>query len=173
MSKRVVVAFPRVESAVEWKEILSVRERFDPLAGRISPHLTLVFPFEDAMSDAGLEQHLRSVATHLQGFSVVLREITGHDNEYLFLNVKHGNDALIHLHDALYTGALAAHRVRMHTFVPHVTVGRLSPKELPAALDVTAGLTSAIHAKVDTISVYRVEPDGMRPVLLELPLGAP
>jgi len=173
MPKRVVVAFPKIESAIEWKQLLSVRERFDPLAGRIAPHLTLVFPFEDTMSDLALEQHLRNVVTDLPRFPVTLREITAHENEYLFLNVKRGNDALIHLHDALYTGALAAHRVRMHTFVPHVTVGRLLPEDLPAALDATADVTSAIHANVDTISVYRIEPDGMRPALFELPLKTP
>ena len=173
ISKRVVVAFPRVESAAEWKQILSVRDRFDPLAGAIAPHLTLVFPFADALSDAALEQHLRSVVTDLPRFPLVLRDITAHENEYLFLNVKRGNDELIHLHDALYTGALAPHHVRMNTFVPHVTVGRLPADELAAALDATAGLTGAIHASVDSISVYRVEPEGTRPVLLELPLRAP
>src|SRR5437879_652549 len=132
--KRVVVAFPRIESAVEWRQILSVRDRFDPLAGTIAPHLTLVFPFEDAMSDSALQEHLRSAVSGLQGFAVSLREITAHDDEYLFLNVKRGNDELIHLHDVLYTQALAAHRVRMHTYVPHVTVGRLPPEDLAAAL---------------------------------------
>jgi 2'-5' RNA ligase len=170
MSKRVVVAFPRVESAGEWRQILSVRDRFDPLAGAIPPHLTLVFPFEDALSDVALEQHLRSVVTDVPCFPVVLREITAHDDQYLFLNVKRGNDELIQLHDALYGGALAAHRLRVNTFVPHVTVGRLPADQLPAALAATADLTGAIHASVDTISVYRIEPDGMRPVLLELPL---
>jgi 2'-5' RNA ligase len=171
--KRVVVAFPRIESAVEWTQVMSVRSRFDPLAGKIAPHLTLVFPFEDPMSDSALEQHLRSAVSELQGFAITLREVTLHENEYLFLNVKRGNGALIVLHDILYGGALAAHRVRMHTFVPHLTVGRLSPNDIAAALEATSGLTSAIHAKVDSVSVYRIEPDGRRPVLFELPLGAP
>jgi 2'-5' RNA ligase len=173
MSKRVVVAFPKVESAVEWRPIVSARDRFDPLARSIAPHLTLVFPFEDAMSNVALERHIRNAVASVRAFPVVLREITAHENEYLFLNVKQGNDVLVHLHDVLYSGMLAAHRVRLHTFVPHVTVGRVSPEELPVALAATAELTGAIHASVDSVSVYRIEPDGMRAVILELPLGAP
>jgi 2'-5' RNA ligase len=170
MPRRVVVTFPRIESAVEWEQLLSVRERLDPLAGKIAPHLTLVFPFDDPMSDRALEQQLRNVVTDLPPFPITLCEITAHEGEYLFLNVKRGNDALVQLHDSLYTGALAAHRSRLHTFVPHLTVGRLAPADLPAALDATADLTSAIQANVDNISVYRIEPDGTRPVLFELPL---
>jgi 2'-5' RNA ligase len=168
--KRAIVAFPRIEDTAEWRQILSVRARFDPLAGRIAPHLTLVFPFEDALPDVALERHLRRVAAGVQVFPVVLREITVHEGEYLFLNVKQGNDALIHLHDVLYSGALAAHRLRTHTFVPHVTVGRLPPKALPAALDATADLTAAIPAQVHAISLYRIDLEGERPTLLELPL---
>ncbi|MEO8184969.1 MAG: 2'-5' RNA ligase family protein [Deltaproteobacteria bacterium] len=172
MPKRAVVAFPRIERGQEWDEILSVRNRFDPLAGKIEPHLTLVFPFEDNLSDVALEQHLRKATIALARFPVTLGEITAHENEYLFLNVKHGNDALVQLHDVLYTGGLARHRVRMHTFVPHMTVGRVLPQDLPAALAATAALTSPVHAHVDAITAYQIEPDGIRSILFELPLPA-
>lgn len=171
--KRVVVAFPTIADASAWAQVMAVRERFDPLAGRIAPHLALVFPFQDPMSDRVLEAHLRSAASQVQRFAITLGEVTAHENEYLFLNVKRGNDAVVHLHDALYTGALAPHRVRMHTFVPHVTVGRLAADELAAALDDSSALTSAIAAAVDAISVYRIEADGTRPVLFEVPLAQP
>ena len=171
--KRVVVAFPRIEDAAEWNQILSVRDRFDPLAGKVAPHLTLASPFEDSRSDLALEQHLRTALADVHGFAVTLRGVTVHEGEYLFLNVKRGNDALVLLHDTLYAEVLAAHRVRTHTFVPHVTIGRLSGKDLPVALDATSGLTSTIQATVGSVSVYRVEADGTRPVLFELPLLPP
>jgi 2'-5' RNA ligase len=172
MSKRVVVTFPAVESPAAWSEILAVRARFDPLAGAIAPHFTLVFPFDDGMSDDALEQHLRTVAAGARAFPVLLRGITAHEGEYLFLNVKQGNDAILALHDALYRGPLAAHHLRTNTFVPHITVGRLAPLALSAALDATASLTSAIHARVEGLSVYAIEPDGMRRVLADVPLPA-
>jgi 2'-5' RNA ligase len=44
------------------------------------------------------------------------------------LNIGRGNDEVMQLHDVLYSGALATHHVRRHTFVPHVTVGRVRQK---------------------------------------------
>src|ERR1043166_925874 len=141
--KRYVVAFPRIADADAWQEILSVRERFDPLARELPPHLTLVFPFEDALSDAALVEHVRGVVAGFHCFPVTFRDITVHENEYLFLNVKRGNDALVALHDALYTGPLARHLVPLHTYVPHVTVGRLPAHQLAAALEATSAITRA------------------------------
>jgi 2'-5' RNA ligase len=165
-----VVTFPKIDNVAEWSNILAVRDRYDPLAVSIAPHLTLVFPFEDHVSDRALHEHVLGAVSIIPSFGVTLCGITAHENAYLFLNVKRGNDQLIHLHDVLYSGPLAAHHVRMHTFVPHMTVGRLSPGELTAALDATSGFTSPIHADVAAVSVYRIEPDGSRPVLFEIAL---
>jgi 2'-5' RNA ligase len=173
MEKRVIVAFPRIENPAGWAEVLSARERFDPLAGLVEPHLTLVSPFEDPMSDATLEQHVRTAISELKSFAVTLRDVTVHENEYLFLNVERGNDLLVELRDALYARPLAVHLSRTNIFVPHVTVGRLPTKDLPAAIEATAGLTTAIAATVSSVSVYRIDADGRRPILLEVPLAAP
>ena len=170
MEERVVVAFPRIQSVHEWAEILSVRDRFDPLARRIPAHITLVFPFESTMSNFELETHLRELAAHSRRFSVIFRGITAHEDEYLFLNVRRGNDEVMQLHDVLYSGALAMHHVRRHTFVPHVTVGRVRPEEVPEALDATAGVNTPIEANIEAIAVYAVQGDGARPVLFELEL---
>jgi 2'-5' RNA ligase len=131
-----------------------------------------VFPFEDPISDRDLEAHLQALASQVSAFDVTLAGITAHENEYLFLNVKRGNDAVIHLHDVLHSGALAGHLVRSHTFVPHITVGRVSSRELAAALDRTSALTGPIAAQVNSISAYRIELNGSRTDLFELPLAA-
>ena len=136
---------------------MSVRERFDPLAPLIAAHLTLVFPFEDSMSDHVLAKHIRGRVAPEPGFAVTFQGITAHDDEYLFLNVKRGNDELIRLYATLHTGALAAHRSRRHTFLPHVTVGRLRSSELDAALDATAELSDEIVATVDSVSLLLIE----------------
>jgi len=170
--RRVVVAFPHIVDQAEWTQVLAVRDRYDPLAASVRPHLTLVFPFEDPISDRDLEAHLQPLASQAPAFDVTLAGITAHENEYLFLNVKRGNDAVIHLHDVLYSGALAGHLVRSHTFVPHITVGRVSSRELAAALEVTSAVTGPIAAQVNSISAYRIEQNGSRTDLFELPLGA-
>jgi 2'-5' RNA ligase len=173
MRKRYVVAFPKVVDVGAWQEILSVRERFDPLARDVPPHLTLVFPFEDPLPDAALEEHVRSVLCGVDRFRVVLRDITAHENEYLFLNVKRGNDALVALHDALYTGPLACHLLRLHTYVPHVTVGRVRADQLAAALDATSAITRVHEAIVDTISIRAVDGAGKRIAVFDVPLSEP
>lgn len=170
MEKRVIVAFPTIQSVDEWAEILSVRDRFDPLARKIPAHITLMFPFESAMSNSELESHLRELVAQSRRFSVVFRGITAHENEYLFLNVKRGNDELVQLHDVLYSRALATHHVRRHTFVPHVTVGRVRSEELPEALEATADVNRPIQASIEAIAVYAVQDNGVRPVLFELGL---
>jgi 2'-5' RNA ligase len=168
--KRVVVSFPKIDNLGEWAQVLAVRDQYDPLASAIAPHLTLVFPFEDSLSDSALHAHVARMVSDIPCFAVMLGEITAHENEYLFLNVKRGNDQLIHLHDALYSGVLASHLARSLTFVPHITVGRLSPGHLPTALESTRAFTSPIHARVDTVSAYLVDTDETRPVLFEIPL---
>lgn len=170
MKKRVVVAFPRIQSVHEWAEILSVRDRLDPLARKIPAHITLVFPFESAMSDFALETHLRELVAQSPRFSVVFQGITAYENEYLFLNIRRGHDEVVQLHDVLYSGALAIHRVRRHTFVPHVTVGRIRSEELSEALEATAGVNRPIKANIEAIAVYAVQGDGVRLVLFELEL---
>ena len=169
--RRVIVAYPQVADPAAWAPVLAVRERFDPLASRIAPHLTLVFPFEDAMSDDELRAHIRQATSAVPAFDVSFAGITAHENEYLFLNVKRGNDTLIQLHDTLYSAALARHLVRRNTFVPHITVGRVSVQGLSAALQATANLVSPIDARVDRLSVYRIEQNGQRTDLFEQPLG--
>ena len=42
----------------------------------------------------------------LHPFNIVLKGVTGSEEEYLFLNVKVGNDQIIELHDKLYSGLL-------------------------------------------------------------------
>ena len=170
MKERVVLAVPRIQSVQEWAEILSVRDRLDPLARKIPAHITLVFPFESAMSDFELETHLRELVAQSRRFSVVFQGITAYENEYLFLNIRRGNDEVIQLHDVLYSGALAMHHVRRHTFVPHVTVGRVRSEEISEALEATAGVNRPIQASIEAIAVYAVQGDGVHPVLFELEL---
>lgn len=172
MAKRALIAFPRIASPAAWAGISSFRERFDPLAKLVPAHLTLVFPFEDGMSDLALQQHVQRIAEQERSFAITLQGITAHHGEYLFLNVKRGNDSLVHLHDTFYTGALAAHLDRRHTFFPHVTVGRIRPEELDRALEAAAELSGEIQATVETLSMCRIDADQIRLVFeLELRLA--
>jgi 2'-5' RNA ligase len=152
--------------------IEDLRRRYDPLAALLPAHLTLVFPFESALPASALAAHVRAVAAGRTPFPLALREVTGHDGEYLFLNVKCGNDELIALHDGLYTGLLAPYLEPDHTFLPHATVGRL-----PDAASFRAALADArrldLHhdTVVRDICAYTIAPDGSRTIVCRVSLG--
>lgn len=48
MSLRTIMIFPDLENM---EVIDNVREKYDPLAKYVRPHITIVFPFEDEMSN--------------------------------------------------------------------------------------------------------------------------
>ena len=48
MSKRAIILFPKFCSNTDL--IQDIRDRYDPLASKIAPHITLVFPFESEIS---------------------------------------------------------------------------------------------------------------------------
>src|SRR5690349_16746674 len=99
--RRVIVTFP---PSGDVARLAILRERFDPLARLVPPHITLVHPFADDISDGELRAHVEDATRGLPAFPVRLSGITGAEGEYVFLNVKQGNDALIELRDRLYAG---------------------------------------------------------------------
>ena len=157
-----IVTFPEFQP--EQRTLIDrLRAAYDPLASAIAPHITLVFPFEAPLSHDDLLTHMRAVAevAAIAPFEIVLRGVTGQEDEYLFLNVKRGNDQIIALHDRLYTGPLAAYRSPRHTYTPHLTVGRLSTGErFAAALDAASTLTETFHSKVREITACRISASG-------------
>jgi 2'-5' RNA ligase len=98
--------------------------------------------------------------------------MTGHEGEYLFLNVKEGNDRLIALHDCLYSDLLSPFLLAEHTFVPHLTVGRL-PNESAwrSAVSEVCKLSINEQFLVTSVSIYVVESDGRRWVESSVMLG--
>ena len=162
MVTRALVAFPYVEQI---EVIQRLREMYDPLATSIAPHMTLVFPFESPFTTTELAEHITKAVASFEPFSIRLQGISGHAGEYLFLNVKRGNDQLIELHDRLYGGLLAPFLRAESTYTPHLTVGRLPDADaFHAALDEARQMTAAFDAIVKEVAVYRIEPGSARPV---------
>ncbi|MEA4914205.1 MAG: 2'-5' RNA ligase family protein [Christensenella sp.] len=154
--KRAIVLFPKFENI---DAIQAVRERFDPLASFIAPHITLVFPFESELSTQEIGDHVRRAIEGVKRFPVQLSSVTGDFRDgYLFLNVKRGNDEIIDLHDRLYRGVLEQYLFRKVTYCPHVTVGRLEqPTEFDQALEELAGFSEQFKVEIDRISVESID----------------
>ncbi|HEX6799173.1 MAG TPA: 2'-5' RNA ligase family protein [Ktedonobacterales bacterium] len=165
VSPRAIVIFPDLPTPT-LDAIQAVRRDYDPLAEVIPPHLTLVFPFTSSLPAQLLEPHMTHIARSVGPFKLELAEVTGSENEYLFLNVKRGNDELIALHDRLYTGPLSQHSDPRFTYTPHLTVGRIADRTAFAAAldDARARLPHIFGTTVRAISAYRLGAEGGRAI---------
>lgn len=149
-----------------------LRAAYDPLAPLIAPHITLTFPFSSTIALNDLLSHLRAVIAPTAPFEIELRGVTGHQDEWLFLNVKRGNDQLIALHDRLYTGPLAPYLQQRYTYVPHLTVGHLAPDQpFEAALTEAVRVGDTFQTTVREIMLYRIADNSDRHERYNVPLG--
>jgi 2'-5' RNA ligase len=154
MFKRAIVIFPKFN---ELHLIHQLRVQFDPLVNIIEPHITLVFPFESTLSAERLQTHIRQAVQGIGSFPIQLHDITGSEGEYLFLNVKRGNDQLIELHDRLYSSVLAGYLLVEHAFIPHLTVGRLANKPaFLSALEEARKVSTVFQTVIEEVTVYQV-----------------
>lgn len=169
--KRVIVIFPTIEEPDQLAAIADLRRRYDPLADLVQPHITLVFPFESEITGRKLRDHVRTCVQSIAPFRARLSQVTGHEGEYLLLNVKHGNDDLVALHDLLYGGPLAQYLSTEYTFVPHLTVGRIADKQVwREAVQLSSAVSILVEFVVSEVSVYEIEPSGTRSLTVVVPL---
>jgi 2'-5' RNA ligase len=155
---RAVHLFPVFSNA---HAIELLRAKYDPLVNYIAPHVTLVFPFESVIATEDLRVHLKQSTVGLKPFRLVMTGVTGADEEYLFLNVKVGNDQIVQLHDKLYGGILRHHLNRSLTYTPHLTVGRMNDKDaFDLALAETEGWNEVFETTVDEFVVENIDEHG-------------
>lgn len=153
--KRAIILFPSFDIII----IKSIREKYDPLANCIAPHITIVFPFESDISTDDLKSHFNKVLEGMKKFNVQLKDFTGDFREgYLFLNVKKGNDNIIKLHDKLYSGILENFLFRKVTYCPHLTVGRFHQQiEFDKALDELSCYDESFETVIDKIYIENID----------------
>ncbi|GMA61224.1 2'-5' RNA ligase family protein [Alicyclobacillus fastidiosus] len=153
------------------QSIDALRAKYDPLFNLIPPHITLVFPFESAMTVDAITEHIRKSVGRMEPFRIVMAGISGADEEYLFLNVKVGNDLLIDLHNKLYTGVLRKHLNRWFTYYPHLTIGRINDKQVfQSALEDTAEFSETFETVVLEIVLERIDDTGRSIIERTIPL---
>lgn len=116
-----------------------------------------------------------AAAHEVPPFELELRGVTGHEDEYLFLNVKRGNDDVIFLRDGLLRREpFAAGLDPSVTYLPHVTVGRVGNRErFRDALAVARQYGESLVVPVNEIHAYRIDAVNSREVVASVPLGGP
>ncbi len=154
--KRAIILFPSFDNM---NSIKRIREKYDPLANYIAPHITIVFPFDSEISTDDLRVHFNKALKGVKKFYVQLNGFTGDFRDgYLFLNVKKGNDNIIELHDKLYSETLESFLFKKVTYCPHLTVGRLQqPVEFDKVMDELACYGESFETVIDKIYVENIE----------------
>jgi 2'-5' RNA ligase len=159
MSKitRALVFFPKFENILSIEQL---RSQYDPLAEAINPHITLVFPFESDLSSNVIHTHIKHAVQGIKPFQIQLQGITGSKGEYLFLNVKIGNDQIIELHDRLYRGLFESYKIKEHTYIPHLTIGRLNDRaDYLSALEITLNFKEIFNTLIRDLALIQVGDD--------------
>lgn len=156
MSTRTIMIFPEIE---DFKIIDAIREKYDPLAGLVRPHITIVFPFESPMSNGDIEEILAERLKNIKPFELVLNGTTKSKDQfgnYLFLDVKKGNEEITSMHDVLYRNEFREYDLGLG-YKPHMTVGKLPTEEaLETAYEEVKAVDINVRTIVNKISVEMI-----------------
>lgn len=169
MIQRSIILLPQftnIEKIEQW------RQRYDPLVEKTAPHITLVFPFESTLSSEKLGQHMEQAVAGISPFELTLHGVTGTLDQYLFLNVKKGNDQIIELHDRLYSDLLSQYLYRKVTYLPHLTIGKFSNSTaFETALLETEENTESFDTIVEKIYLEQIDAEENSQIELVISLG--
>ena len=124
--KRDILIFPKFKNIDKIQEI---RNKFDRLANLIPPHITLVFPFSDSISDKELVEKLSILLTGWSSFNIKFNGISLSDDGYIFLNCINGCEEIVKLHDEIYKKILPSHYKNTVEYIPHITLGQANNLE--------------------------------------------
>lgn len=159
--KRCIMIFPQFSNI----DIIDrIREKYDPLANNVRPHITIVFPFESNISKEELQEYLAVSLNGMKSFHLTLEGVIRiHDDSgyYLFLGVKEGVEKIKKLHDKLYEGMLKEYKpnwLNNVEFMPHMTIGNFHNKEeLDNAYKDVGGIKDRFSTIVDKISAEIID----------------
>ena len=153
------------------EEIEAIRKKHDPLFDLISPHITLVFPFESEVSNEGLKKHIETNISNKNPFYITLNPIVTNVEEYLFLLLEEGKEKIIELHNKLYTDFLQPFLHKEIPYRPHVTVGRKNDKEMALrVMDGLPPLRDIIRFTIEKITVESIGRNGESIIEFEVQL---
>ena len=120
-NKRAILIFPKFNNI---EVIQDVRKKYDRLYGLIKPHITLVFPFQDNISDNLLRENIEEILNNTKSFKAIFKGVSLSEDNYIFLNCKEGKEKIIQIHDKIYEEILPTHYKRERAYIPHITLGQ-------------------------------------------------
>jgi 2'-5' RNA ligase len=124
LPRRAVVWFPQFEDSLALERIQRFRLSHDPLAEKLPPHLTLVFPFHANLSVTQLASHIKRSTTGWPALPASFRGVESVQGEFALLMCDLRREAIIELHNRLYRGVLRSFLRDDINYLPHITLGR-------------------------------------------------
>lgn len=156
VKERVIMIFPRFDNM----EIINeIRKKYDPLADKVLPHITLVFPFKSELSNDVITEWLTASLKEVKPFPLKMNGFSKQEDRfgnYIFLNVIEGEEQIRIMHNALYKGILEKYKTN-DPYKPHMTVGKVqTEEEMDTALKSLEHDTNTFQTIVDTVSVEMI-----------------
>ena len=165
MKERTIMIFPQFDNI----EIIDeIRCKYDPLSNLVRPHITLVFPFKSDITAEALADQIKKAINGISPFEIELGGFSTQQDKfgnYLFLNVKRGEEYLKKLNLNLYKGKPP------FSYYPHMTVGKFENiEQLENAYNNVKACTEIFTTVVDTVSVEEIGKHGESTIEIEIGL---
>lgn len=156
MRLRTIMIFPEFKNM---EIINNIRNKYDPLAEKVRPHITLVFPFQSGMTNEELSAILDNSLRGLKPFELKMGGVSKHVDDfgnYLFLDVLQGEEEICTIHQLLYENEFKKFDKGLH-YIPHMTLGKMSiVEELDNAYNDVKNMNDTFSTLVDKISVEMI-----------------
>ena len=117
-----LVYYPKIEH----EGFHSFRRRYEPYSELLPEHVPFVFPVPEVIGREKLETHIEQVVKTCKPFDVHFCTLEKTWDHWLYLGAKEGHDAVVELHDKLYTGILSPYLREDLPFYPHIALGLFS-----------------------------------------------
>jgi 2'-5' RNA ligase len=104
------------------KELDEFRSQYDDLAGKVQPHVTVLFPIEIDNDIASIKQKMEKLSQIL-GFEFEVGKDIVYDGDVGYLEVQNGKDEFVNIYSFLNSGVC---QDIIDLFKPHITVVRNS-----------------------------------------------
>lgn len=156
MNLRTIMIFPDFDNM---EVINRIREKYDPLAELVKPHIIIIFPFKSEISNEELSHILDKRLYGIKPFEIELQGISkckDRFGNYLFLDIIKGKENIIEIHNNLYGNEFKTFDLGLD-YLPHITVGNLiTSQELDKAYESIKNIDYKFVSIVNKISVEMI-----------------
>ena len=114
-----LVHFPDIDTI----DIQCLRQKYDPTARLIAPHITVMFPIPHRVGKNRMTRHIRHILGQWKPFPIRIRGLQKSWDHWLFLTLHEGKDRVIALYEEMYTGILYEYKRTDIPYIPHLSLG--------------------------------------------------